>query len=49
MVAGHALTIKDSEVYDWKAGAFKPSRKVQSAYRIEPMYSNKLGNQLTLF
>jgi hypothetical protein len=49
MIAGHALTIKDSEVYDWKAGAFKPSRKVQAAYKIESMSNNKIGTQLKLF
>lgn len=45
-VAGHALTIKDGEVFDWNANKFKPTRKVQSAYEIKSKESEK---QLSLF
>ena len=45
-VAGHALTIKDGEVFDWNANKFKPTRKVQSAYEIK---SKKSDAQLSLF
>ena len=45
-VAGHALTIKDGEVFDWNANKFKPTRKVQSAYEIK---SKKSEAQLSLF
>lgn len=34
MIANHALTVKDGEVYDWSANAFKPTTKVCSAYEL---------------
>lgn len=48
MVANHALTIKDGEVFDWGGNAFKPNRKVQSAYLLEAKKTN-IGKQLKLF
>ena len=45
-IAGHALTIKDGEIFDWKAGGYKPSRKVQTAYEIK---SKENEIQLSLF
>lgn len=34
MIANHALTVKDGEVYDWKSNMFKPTTKVCSAYEL---------------
>jgi hypothetical protein len=48
MVANHAFTIMDGEVFDWSGNAFKPNRKVQSAYLLEAQKTN-IGKQLTLF
>ena len=33
-VAKHALAVKDGELLDWDKMAFKPTRKVQAAYKI---------------
>ena len=46
MRSGHALTVKDGEVYDWKANAFKPTTKVQAAYEL--IEKDNTG-QLSLF
>ena len=46
MRAGHALTVKDGEVYDWKANAFKPTTKVQAAYEL---IEKDNSGQLNLF
>jgi len=45
-VAKHALTIKDGEVMDWNSNKFKPTRKIEAAYKIQ---NSKIGNQLKLF
>ena len=34
MIANHALTVKDGEVYDWTTNRFKPTTKVLSAYEL---------------
>lgn len=34
MIAGHALTVKEGEVYDWSANRFKPTTKVMAAYEL---------------
>ena len=47
MIANHALTVKDGEVYDWSANRFKPTTKVCSAYELIEK-ENKFG-QLSLF
>ena len=47
MIANHALTVKDGEVFDWKSNRFKPTTKVQSAYELIEK-ENKFG-QLSLF
>jgi len=44
MIAKHALTVKDGEVYDWSANRFKPTTKVMSAYKLV-----QKSNQLNLF
>ena len=46
MVAKHALTIKDGEVFDWDGMKFKPTRKVESAYELT---SKQKNIQLSLF
>lgn len=46
-VAGHALTVKDGELLDWSSEAFKPTRKVISAYQIFP--KKETAVQLSLF
>jgi len=46
-VSGHALTVKDGELLDWDAMAYKPTRKVQTAYKIEPVREKVV--QLSLF
>ena len=46
MVAKHALTVKDGEVLDWNSNKFKPTRKVQGAYKLKEV-SKEI--QLTLF
>ena len=46
MVAGHALTIIDGEVFDWGNNKFKPTRKVQAAYELK---GNEKEIQLSLF
>lgn len=47
MVAKHALTVKDGEVYDWNGNKYLPTRKVQAAYKLTP--KNSFGKQLSLF
>ena len=47
MVAGHALTVKDGELLDWGNMAYKPTRKVQAAYRVEVQKNEPV--QLSLF
>lgn len=47
LVAGHILTVKDGELFDWDKFAFQPTRKVIGAYRVE--VKEKPTNQLTLF
>lgn len=47
MIAGHALTVKDGEVFDWTSNRFKPTTKVQAAYELIEK-ENKFG-QLSLF
>lgn len=34
MIANHALTVKDGEVFDWSSNRFKPTTKVQAAYEL---------------
>ena len=46
LVAGHALSIKDGEVFDWDGMAYKPSRKIKAAYELK---ADIVNNQLTLF
>lgn len=47
MVSKHALVVRDGEVYDWNNNKFQPTRKVQSAYKIE---GEKIKDiQLSLF
>lgn len=45
MVAKHALVVKDGEVIDWNSFTFKPTRKVQGAFRLE---DNRIGTQTVL-
>ena len=45
-VAGHALAVIDGELADWSKEAFKPTRKVQAAYRVAPQ---QIVSQLNLF
>lgn len=46
-VAKHALTVKDGELMDWDKMAYKPTRKVQSAYQIAVQKNEPV--QLSLF
>jgi len=46
MIANHALTVKDGEVYDWKSNRFKPTTKVQAAYEL---IEKDNSGQLSLF
>lgn len=46
MRAGHALTVKDGEVFDWKSNGFKPTTKVQAAYEL---IEKENSGQLSLF
>ena len=46
MIANHALTVKDGEVYDWKGNTFKPTTKVISAYEL---IEKENSGQLSLF
>ena len=46
MIANHALTVKDGEVYDWKYNMFKPTSKVMSAYEL---IEKDNSGQLSLF
>ena len=46
MIANHALTVKDGEVYDWKTNTFKPTTKVTAAYELIEKDSS---GQLSLF
>ena len=45
-VAGHALAVIDGELADWSKEGFKPTRKVQAAYRVKP---EEKVYQLSLF
>ena len=45
-VAGHALAVIDGELADWSKEGFKPTRKVQAAYRVHPQ---QIASQLSLF
>lgn len=45
-VAGHALAITSGELADWSKEGFKPTRKVQAAYRV---YPQQVVSQLSLF
>lgn len=47
LVAGHALTVKDGELYDWNTLKFKPTRKVNSVYKL--YRDNAYGKQLQLW
>ena len=46
MIANHALTVKDGEVYDWDNNKFKPTTKVLSAYEL---IEKENSGQLSLF
>ena len=46
MIANHALTVKDGEVYDWDNNKFKPTTKVLSAYEL---IEKDNSGQLSLF
>ena len=34
IVSGHAITVKDGEVFDWQNNAFLPTRKVLKAFEL---------------
>ena len=46
MIANHALTVKDGEVFDWNSNKFKPTTKVLSAYEL---IEKENSGQLSLF
>jgi len=46
MIANHALTVKEGEVYDWDNNKFKPTTKVLSAYEL---FEKENSGQLSLF
>lgn len=46
MIANHALTVKDGEVFDWSSNAFKPTTKVVCAYEL---IEKDNSGQLSLF
>ena len=46
MIANHALTVKDGEVYDWKTNTYKPTSKVTAAYEL---IEKENSGQLSLF
>ena len=46
MIANHALTVKDGEVYDWNSNKFKPTTKVLSGYEL---IEKDNSGQLSLF
>ena len=46
MIANHALTVKDGEVFDWKTNTFKPTTKVTAAYEL---IEKENSGQLSLF
>ena len=46
MIANHALTVKDGEVYDWKGNTYKPTTKVTAAYEL---IEKGNSGQLSLF
>ena len=46
MIANHALTVKEGEVYDWNSNKFKPTTKVLSAYEL---IEKENSGQLSLF
>ena len=46
MIANHALTVKDGEVYDWENNKFKPTTKVLSGYEL---IEKENSGQLSLF
>ena len=46
MIANHALTVKDGEVFDWSSNAFKPTTKVVAAYEL---LEKENSGQLNLF
>jgi len=46
MIANHALTVKEGEVYDWDNNKFKPTTKVVTAYEL---IEKDNSGQLSLF
>lgn len=46
LIANHAITVRDGEVYDWKTNTFKPTTKVLSAYEL---IEKENSGQLSLF
>ena len=46
MIANHALTVKDGEVFDWSTNAFKPTTKVVAAYEL---IEKENSGQMSLF
>ena len=46
MIANHALSVIDGEVYDWNSNKFKPTTKVLSAYEL---IEKENSGQLSLF
>lgn len=46
LIANHALTVKDGEVFDWVSNTFKPTTKVNSAYEL---IEKENSGQLSLF
>ncbi len=46
MIANHALTVKDGEVYDWRSNNSKPTTKVMAAYEL---IEKDTSRQLNLF
>ena len=46
MIANHALSVIDGEVYDWNSNKFKPTTKVVSAYEL---IEKENSGQLSLF
>lgn len=49
LVSGHALTVKDGELYDWSNFGYLPTRKVTAAYAIEVVDEKPVEVQLSLF
>jgi hypothetical protein len=46
MIANHALTVKEGEVYDWRSNNSKPTTKVMAAYEL---IEKDTSRQLNLF